>query len=287
MYTSRQFKNEAGGKVSRQVECRTRQRVKMKSGRDNAGLSMVISNIQISRKGVMQYYITNQNFKISENNQYATDDSQKDKLYVNKRIPNIPPPEPMSYFKKTEQTYFDTYEPKAELLSGKLVCNGYYPVSLFPEGPNDCGYYAGALADNSLFWNCGRGFRTMMDKTTGGIINNRDSLNDEGYNATPDIREAYFIYPPASDDRQKERGASHHVATVVAKDGADRITSEADCTDNRIRPYFEMYGTKSNTDVERKQTFLNRHGYYFNSSTGSARVAVLSVPRPDGFPFRT
>lgn len=284
MYIGRQQKNEAGNKVSRLVECGTRQRVKMRDGRIIMHSNNVFENNWINRNNSIQRYTENNGFKISENNQYAITDSEKQALYLNKKIENVPPPSPKNFFKIIEQTNsFDKYQPNAKLISGEPtdVQGNYPPTFFFHDGPNDCGYYAGALANDNFNWDDGAGFKLMKDKN----VSHNGTLTDRGMNADPNIGEAYFIYPSVPDAERNYTEARHHVATVVAQDGADRITSEADCGDKRTMPDFEMYGTKQNTEQEKMQTFLGKHKWYFNSWRSNfldrydAKVAVLTPSR--------
>lgn len=243
--------------------------------------TMIISHNSLGNNyrnnSIQLYRQCNNRYKISENCNYATDDENKHLLYLN-NIQKAQPPVPYDFFIKIGQERdCDIYQPKATLISGR---NQYdYSLQLPPYyGANDCGYYAGALAYNTANWQRGEGFRGM-----------RCNEMDLGVCAAPTIGEAYFIRPSVIDKYRSYTEARHHVATVVAQDGTDRITSEADCGDQRPVPYFEMYGTKTEMDFEKEQTFAWRNKRYFNSKVSNlfnnldAQVYVLTKAVPFQF----
>lgn len=226
--------------------------------------------IRENRAAVQCYIQTPAGYKFSENNKYATFDRCKSWLFVNKNGGALP--RPKDFFLPVEQNEcWIKYIPNSTLIPEDKadMTTGNYPENLLlGYGPNDCGYYAGALAGDKKSWSTGDIFRGMKDKQTGKTIFREPhdtALTDQREGAAPEIGESYFIWPP-SGVRLSYRGAVHHVATVVAKDGADRITSEADCGEKRVVPYFEMYGTKNTTPQEKEQTFLYRNCSYFNSA---------------------
>lgn len=264
MYEARQNKE----KVSRRIDggseiLRRKKKIEKRTTRYSHN---VFENIWINRNNSVQFYTENNGIKVSENNKYATNDNNKNVLYLNNRIANVPRPLPNEFFYRSEHNeFYDTYVPNTDLVSGQSVDSqqNYPPMLLIYYGANDCGYYAGALANNNKNWQDGAGFKSMKIKE-----------KDKGMHAASNIGEAYYIYPTVSDNDRDYTGARHHVATVVAQDGADRITSEADCGDNRTKPYFEMYGTKTETKFETSQTFAWRYKGYFNSKDSNLRNGI-------------
>lgn len=74
------------------------------------------------------------------------------------------------------------------------------------------------------------------------IAQNPAWYQDEATN--PAIGEAYAIAPTVKPGETGVPEAPYHVAAVIAKDGTDNITLEADAGTVRSRPLFDMYDTQ-------------------------------------------
>jgi hypothetical protein len=127
-----------------------------------------------------------------------------------------------------------------------------------PLRPNDCGMYAQALALNKETWVKETGLGEHLTGLT------KPQTNADQYdpsepatadNLSLDVGNTYRIDWDNALKKPAEKSA-HHVATVVAKDGEDHVTSEADAGENLVKPRFAMYGTTSNT-------FWQKHHEYF------------------------
>ncbi|MFN5047849.1 DUF4157 domain-containing protein [Roseateles sp.] len=228
----------------------------------------------------VQRFTDAEHYRISEGSRYAVPKAggNKNQLYVHERLGGTPPSPDRFFVKSGTDGPWSIYTPKARF--DAEVPDG--PGTTF-KGQNDCGFYAGALATNTTDWSSGHGMGALKDtgtgKAVGGSQTRDQDLTDLGHGSDPGLGEAYFIWPnpKTRDEDRNYTKAAHHVATVVATDGGDRITSEADCGDDRKAPLFGIYGTK-----EPSQTFLTRNAWYF-SSTGQtdARVGKLSTqPHP-------
>lgn len=80
----------------------------------------------------------------------------------------------------------------------------------------------------------------------------KDSGWSQNEDANPAIGEAYAIAPTVVPGGGDVDEAPYHVAAVIAKDGIDNITLEADAGTARSRPLFDMYDTQpSGTRVDK------------------------------------
>lgn len=80
----------------------------------------------------------------------------------------------------------------------------------------------------------------------------QDSNWSKDEEANPAIGEAYAVAPTVVPGETGVAEAPYHVAAVIAKDGADNITLEADAGAARSRPLFDMYDTQpSGTRVDK------------------------------------
>lgn len=128
---------------------------------------------------------------------------------------------------------------------------------------NDCGGFAEYLASGSNQYYLPEDREENYLFADGNedypLLENFD-MREEGFNkpdiaANPDVGEAYFI---KSDEEEPESGV-HHVAIVIAKDGSDNITCEANAgNEGAEEPIFDMYGTLTTPDKQ-NQTFHKRY----------------------------
>lgn len=184
--------------------------------------------------GTIQRYTKRGKWKISENNLYKTNGGPV--LYAH---PNAPSPQPQDSFIQGRAGQFTTYTFQ---MPPRLTFR------------NDCGDFASFLAtENRNFLKAripanlhglfleetGRPLLTF--ETQQEIARNEIYSDQHSYSVNPELREAYF-----HQKKGKKRHYGYHVADVVAKDGNDNITCEADAGDTgRTAPLFDMYETGS------------------------------------------
>lgn len=131
-----------------------------------------------------------------------------------------------------------------------------------PLRPNDCGMYAQALALNQdATWaketDAGQHLIGLTKPQTDADQYDPSDLGTAD-NLSLDVGNTYRIDWNDVLTKPGEKSA-HHVATVVAKDGEDHVTSEADAGDILVKPRFAMYGTTLNT-------FWQKHHEYFTGA---------------------
>ncbi len=136
---------------------------------------------------------------------------------------------------------YDVYKPKAEFDQNRNKWGDFI-------GPNDCLQYAAALAKNSKIWGSvkagdGKGERTNLKQISDGKDNQWSNSPHDGNDPEVDVGDTYYMRPKNKNLKVPGR-CNHHGSTVIAKDGADKITSEADASTGRAKPVFEMYGSR-------------------------------------------
>ncbi|MBD78939.1 MAG: hypothetical protein CL840_08470 [Crocinitomicaceae bacterium] len=236
-----------------------------------------------SSNSVIQLYRTeNEMYQISQNDEYLVHKNIRDRLWVNNKK-NGKPPQPKEHFEEVENTGdYTVYMAKAR-----------FPEKPFYnyEGENLCSNYAAALITNSKKWKNMNGKvhanKDHVDRS--GTKDGEDpdfnyiiadpelNLKNKGEHAQPNIQEAYFTWPNPKA-KTKATGCNHHMATVVAKDGGDRITAEANVSNQNLKkPEFFMYGTE-----QKEQSFQHFHkskyasGETKDTNDPDNRVSVLS-----------
>ena len=148
------------------------------------------------------------------------------------------------------------------------------------QQPNDCGMYANALAFEKETW----GKEKRPGEHLEGMIKPSDIDKKEGNsqydpqeegskdNLSLDVGDMYRMDWDKPKDKPEEK-CGHHVATVVAKDGEDHITSEADAGLKLQTAAFKMYGTTENT-------FWQTHQKYFRADNqGPPFVSKYQNPK--------
>lgn len=98
---------------------------------------------------------------------------------------------------------------------------------------NDCGFFSDFLMTLDTTALAGRGNPHVKAGT---------GTNDA---ADPLAGEAYFMQ--GNTEANIDLGCVHHQATVIAKDGGDNITCEANAGARLTAPIFDMYGTAEET----------------------------------------
>lgn len=204
---------------------------------------------------------------------------------------------------------------------GGVKIEGYnaYKYSVQSGFKNDCGEFARILCKNlkhssSLLY---PRFISEKDVNKEDVVKyweknkigidgtdsqeNKERRQDFSQNeaTNPDVGEAYFMgrtrkFTEAQEKRLREQGeCRHHVAAVIAKDGSDNITCEADAgKKDANEPVFDMYGTKTKTDDEKAQTFHFTYRELYSSEgvkeipdheavTGVAGLRIKKRPHPE------
>lgn len=192
------------------------------------------------QKDPVQRYRSNSPYKISENKEYMTNEGCT--LYFQNTFP-----EPAEFFIQVAD----------EKINGTIWHACCYNADSFT---NDCGDFASALMSGNLGYmgeeseslpdfhpiDLHRCLCKNIDVREGEVYNFLDLLTHKKSNqqyawnesAAPNIREAYF----AARTTKRYNGCPYHVAAVVATDENDRITCEADASDEAlIDPIFDMY----------------------------------------------
>jgi hypothetical protein len=214
----------------------------------------------------------------SQNDQYGIPQADKAKLYVH---PEAAAPQPIDYFQITGDAVVKVLYPpnqrenqnleveNLEDLLEDVTYTVYSPTTTFgPLGnnsrtsPNDCGTYAGGLNRDT-----GGNLNTINETAglNGRNANPQADFQPEGYQHSdqekdimPGVGGSYLItWAEEVRDRQDEQ-AHHHVATVIAADGIDRVTSEAHSEKQLEKPEFDMYGPVV-------KNFYDQHADYFKA----------------------
>jgi len=93
---------------------------------------------------------------------------------------------------------------------------------------------------------------------------------DRGENANPGIGETYAIVPKTGAQVQ---GCSFHISTVVAKDGGDNITCEADAGNQQLAaPVFDIYETAAGNQLTFHARYKDQYGGQY------AATGILAPP---------
>lgn len=246
-----------------------------------------IKVIKQDKLNIRQFYFRGySDFKYSDNWKYAVK-GDSNELYVNE---NTQGPHPSSFFEMTRAV-----SPPV-LFPVPLANMGIYKYSSKKTFRNDCGDFAAALiTQDEKHLNCDEQIRVQapdihpVSKITKQAIPDdlrsgrflygiqgeyaEDDTNpisaDEfnmGTAAAPNIGEAYFM---GRKVKQEVGQNEFHVAAVVAVDGNDRITCEADADKEGSRePFFEMYGTQTP-----ERTFHNQYKNSYGNETSITTIA--------------
>ena len=115
-----------------------------------------------------------------------------------------------------------------------------------------------------------------------GVPNTKDIADkaefSQGENANPSIGETYAIAPQS---RVVIQGCYFHIATVVAKDGNETITCEADAGTQRAEPVFDMYETAAGNSFTFHARYKDQYGGQYAITgilTPPSGVAALADP---------
>jgi hypothetical protein len=218
----------------------------------------------------VQLYREEDGHRISENDLYMVDLGDPTRLLV----------------------HDDAAPPTGDLIiaDGGDAPDGYQGYHYDPDADfeNDCLGLAENLARN-IDQPSGRAeFRAVGDqgRETGRLFGHTDATNTSIASgawgtdelANPDIGEAYST----ARTRIVPDEVPYHAATVVAKDGGDNVTLEADAGDPDLAvPVFDMYGTRTgdemDADDDPQQTFHDRYRGMYSTRGAPAHTGVLRL----------
>jgi len=119
------------------------------------------------------------------------------------------------------------------------------------------------------------------------VPNTRDIADkqgfDQGGNTNPAIGETYAIVPQTGAQVQ---GCAFHISTVVAKDGGDNITCEADASTVRVAPVFDIYTTAPASEFTFHARYKDEYGGDYSATgilappSGQRIIADVDFPAP-------
>jgi hypothetical protein len=255
-------------------------------------ISSQLQTTRLDNNSTAQAMFIEDGVKYSQNANYGIPLDAIHQILCNKKAL---PPSPIKHFEKiNEVTKEISPSPSKEEQvwegeGGKTLpsinfdvyqSNKKFNDSKAPQQPNDCGMYANALAHNKETWvkeeKPGEHLEGMIkpseiDKKEG---NSQYDPQEEGSkdNLSLDVGDMYRMDWDQPKDKPEEK-CGHHVATVVAKDGEDHITSEADAGLKLQTAAFKMYGTTENT-------FWQTHNTYFTAGNqGPPFVSKYQNPK--------
>jgi hypothetical protein len=232
-----------------------------------------LKTVQPAVSNVMQAYTKNHGIKFSENDQYRVDEAASHQLLVN---PHAPGPQPAGQFHTNGAIGgYTVYEFNGAYQNDCLGFAEYLKTGKYSSQPafhakDDEGRRGERLLGSSdeQNINIGKG-------ESGGKKRKRGF--SKGDLASPGIREAYATVRLGTDKGK----CPYHIAAVVAQDGADNITCEADASDlARAVPVFDMYAKpkkvkkpgKKATTVTEGETFHKTYKHVYSTGPKGARI---------------
>lgn len=242
---------------------------------------------KLNNQTTVQGLFVEDGLTFSENANYAIPLNNDRILFTNTKAA---PPSPEQYFEKIDEQKKEMAPPKEELAmeneGGKSIppkiitfdvyqSNKKFNAPQHDEQPNDCGMYANALAFDKETWS--------KEKRAGEHLVGMTHPKDDSWQYNPadpgtkdnlslDVGDMYRMDWDNPKVKPLEK-SGHHVATVVAKDGEDHITSEADAGEKLPTAIFRMYGTVD-------KTFWQRHHEYFTAhNQGAPYVSKFQNPK--------
>jgi Domain of unknown function (DUF4157) len=243
----------------------------------------------LNKDATVQGMFKEDGLEFSQNAKYAIPLADNKVLFASI---DVAPPLPVQHFKKVgeiekkiippvapkEEKGMESEAPKIAPLVIKFdvyASNKEFNHPQHEEQPNDCGMYANALAHDKKTW----GKEIIAGEHLAGMIPPKDdscqySPSDEAQkdNLSLDVGDMYRMDWDKPHLKPVEK-SGHHVATVVAKDGVDHITSEADAGEKLPTAIFRMYGTVD-------KTFWQTHHEYFREvNQGAPFVSKYQHPK--------
>lgn len=199
----------------------------------------LIQTIKASKKNILQCYTLSRfkGYKISESENFRTCCKNDENIIDKKDGVNTTIDEYLQRIKKIPFTNYSRYKFRVNDDGGNT------------NFVNDCGFF-------SLFLMSGD--RKYLD-----FSRRKVNITDK---ERPDLGEGYFMRKTINDDNK----CRHHAAAVIAKDGGDDITCEADVSKALVEPFFNMYGTE-----KPGQSFHDVNKSYFGDDDHPAKTQVL------------
>ena len=217
---------------------------------------------------------------VSGNLKYVLDENDRNTLHANQ---NADGPKPDGAFENNGTRTFSPKELGLDAENPDSTFNSFKGIfklgdKLATNNPNDCGMYANALARGLGSWSNetlidgipGRrsGLSTPVDRfRSAQTPEDKDAVNRDRYDVEdPDNRESYLemnvgdvfelYFDQVESKALKESGeCPHHAAAVVAVDGKDQITHEANAGLEIDAGQFFMYG-----DAKEQQFYTKNIG---------------------------
>lgn len=234
---------------------------------------------------VVQRYKTQSGKKITDNDNYFVDQSTTNLLYAEQ---SATAPASGSLIVTTGNTvnYASATYDEYEFDTGKIFVN-------------DCLGFAENVARDTDTDSNRAEFRAVNDKPTGTdrLFGQSDSQNTsiangswaEDEDTDPGIGEAYAITRTVDPVNGE---TPYHVAAVIAKDGTDNVTIEADASDiGRTVPVFDMYGTvppgSRATSKKNSLTFYETYKDGYTSKRGKKTKKTKHAPSAGTLRLRT
>lgn len=213
---------------------------------------------------VVQAMFKDNGVQYTQNAEYGIVDGDPKQLLVSPTAVDIVPP---THFRQIGSTEKEFVPPEVAALENeggrdgppmKVEFKVFESIFDFSETrPNDCGMYAQALTLEYPDWEAEK--RPGQHREGTKLVEQYDPGNSKtADNLSLLPGNSYRI--DWDDPRLKPlEKCAHHVATVVAKDGVDHVTSEADAGRKITKPVFEMYGTNKNTFWQRHKDYFTLH----------------------------
>jgi hypothetical protein len=238
-----------------------------------------VSFIQKTAPGqpIVQRYRIQHNIKISDNGLYRIDLANEHQLQV---APGAAGPQPAQRFHIVGQTPdgYDIYEFKGVFRNDCLGFAEYLSRGKYKKEPAFRAKGDKQLKNDRdrLFGQSDNQNLSISEEARG---KKRKSVFSQAEEANPVIGEAYSIVRGEIEDDE----CPYHIAFVVANDGGDNVTCEADASDDaRSVPVFDMYATPqkkkakggSTTIVTNGETF---HDTYKDDYTTSGKPKIPAV----------
>lgn len=213
--------------------------------------------IQSINLAPIQLYFVGRNYNTSTNGIYRTSIADNNMLDIKKGTGKPPLIDPYLKYNGSvsgfERYIFDAIPYNKRTGEGNFV--------------NDCGFFAAFLMTGNKDALKGAVLTHSKADPRQKLFNSITSTNAPNMRANPALSEAYFM---GKNPASTIEGCPHHAAAVVAKDGGDNITCEANAGEELDAPIFDMYGT-----VEQSQTFYEKQKGGFGDETHPAFTQVL------------
>lgn len=228
---------------------------------------------------VVQRYKIQHNIKISDNDLYRIDQARTHQLQV---APGAQGPQPAHLFHIVGHTPdgFVVYEFNGVFQNDCLGFAEYLSRGSYEKSPAFRAKGDKQLKnDNDRLFGHSENQNLNISEEARITGKKRKSEFSQGDDANPAIGEAYSIVRGEIEDDE----CPYHIAYVVANDGGDNVTCEADAGQRRRRrPIFDMYATPqkkkskggSTTIVTEGETF---HNTYKKAYTTSGKPKIPAV----------